>query len=127
MTDYYDINLKMARQKLLCENTNFHNYVGMLQDPKLLDEIYLNHKPNIIIHLAAQAGVRYSIENPSSYIESNIIGTFQILELARRHKPDHLLMASTSSIYGSNKDMPLHENQKCDTPMSFYAATKKSN
>jgi UDP-glucuronate 4-epimerase len=101
--------------------------MGLIQDPKLLDEIYSNHKPNIIIHLAAQAGVRYSIENPISYVESNLIGTFNILEMARRDKPDHLLMASTSSVYGSNKDMPLHENQKCDTPMSFYAATKKSN
>ena len=127
MTDYYDVNLKRARQKLLCENTNFHNYQGMVQDSKLLNEIYSNHKPNIIIHLAAQAGVRYSIENPISYVESNLIGTFHILELARKYNPDHLLMASTSSIYGSKKDMPLHENQKCDTPMSFYAATKKSN
>ena len=99
----------------------------MVQDSKLLNEIYSNHKPNIIIHLAAQAGVRYSIENPISYVESNLIGTFHILEMARRYNPDHLLMASTSSVYGSNKDMPLHENQKCDTPMSFYAATKKSN
>ena len=127
MTDYYDVNLKKARQKLLCENANFYNYHGMVQDSKLLNEIYSNHKPNIIIHLAAQAGVRYSIENPISYVESNLIGTFHILEMARRYKPDHLLMASTSSVYGSNKDMPLHENQKCDTPMSFYAATKKSN
>ncbi|MDB9915498.1 GDP-mannose 4,6-dehydratase [Alphaproteobacteria bacterium] len=127
MTDYYDVNLKRARQKLLCENTNFYNYQGMVQDSKLLNEIHSNHKPNIIIHLAAQAGVRYSIENPISYVESNLIGTFHILEMARRYKPDHLLMASTSSVYGSNKDMPLHENQKCDTQMSFYAATKKSN
>jgi UDP-glucuronate 4-epimerase len=127
MTDYYDVNLKRARQKLLCENANFYNYQGMVQDSKLLNEIYSNHKPNIIIHLAAQAGVRYSIENPISYVESNLIGTFHILEMARRYNPDHLLMASTSSVYGSNKDMPLHENQKCDTPMSFYAATKKSN
>ena len=127
MTDYYDVNLKNARQKLLCENTNFYNYKGLVQDTKLLNEIYSIHKPNIVIHLAAQAGVRYSIENPISYVESNLIGTFHILEMARKYKPDHLLMASTSSVYGSNKDMPLHENQKCDTPMSFYAATKKSN
>ena len=127
MTDYYDVNLKKARQKLLCENSNFYSYKGLVQNPKLLNEIYSDHKPNIIIHLAAQAGVRYSITNPISYVESNLIGTFYILEMARKHKPDHLLMASTSSVYGSNKDMPLHENQKCDTPMSFYAATKKSN
>ena len=127
MTDYYDVNLKNARQKLLCTNPNFYNYNGLVQNTKLLNEIYSLHKPNILIHLAAQAGVRYSIENPKSYVESNLIGTFHILEMARKYKPDHLLMASTSSVYGSNKDMPLHETQKCDTPMSFYAATKKSN
>ena len=127
MTDYYDVNLKDARRELLCENSNFYNYEGLVQDTKLLNEIYSLHKPNIVIHLAAQAGVRYSIENPISYVESNLIGTFHILEMARKYKLDHLLMASTSSVYGSNKDMPLHETQKCDTPMSFYAATKKSN
>ena len=127
LTDYYDVNLKRARQKLLCENSNFHNYEGFIQDAKLLNEIFLNYKPNIVLHLAAQAGVRYSIENPMSYVESNLLGTFQILEIARKYKPNHLLMASTSSVYGSNKDYPLHENQKCDTPISFYAATKLSN
>jgi len=127
MTDYYDVNLKKDRLKLLYKNSNFFSYKGLVQDQKLLDEIYLKHEPNIIIHLAAQAGVRYSIENPTSYVESNLIGTFQILEMARKYQPDHLLMASTSSVYGSNEDMPLHENQKCDTQMSFYAATKKSN
>ena len=127
MTDYYDVNLKNARQKLLCKNLNFYNYKGLVQNTKLLNEIYSLHKPNIVIHLAAQAGVRYSIENPISYVESNLIGTFHILEMARKYKPDHFLMASTSSVYGSNKNMPLHENEKCDTPMSFYAATKKSN
>jgi UDP-glucuronate 4-epimerase len=127
LTDYYDVNLKKDRQKLLCESPNYYNYEGLVQDEKLLNKIYLNHKPNIIVHLAAQAGVRYSIENPLSYVESNLIGTFHILEIARKYKPEHLLMASTSSVYGSNKDYPLNENQKCDTPMSFYAATKKSN
>ena len=127
LTDYYDVNLKKARQNLLCENPNYYNYEGLVQDPKLLNKIYLNHKPNIIVHLAAQAGVRYSFENPMSYVESNLIGTFHILEIARKYKPKHLLIASTSSVYGSNNDYPLDENQKCDTPLSFYAATKKSN
>jgi UDP-glucuronate 4-epimerase len=127
MTDYYDINLKKARLKLLEKNSNYFNYIGFIQDQKLLDKIFLNHKPNIIIHLAAQAGVRYSIKNPISYVESNLIGTFHILEMARKYSSKHLLMASTSSVYGSNKDMPLNENQKSDTPLSFYAATKKSN
>ena len=127
LTDYYDVNLKKARQKILCENSNFYNYEGFVQDVNLLNKIFLNHEPNIVVHLAAQAGVRYSIENPMSYVESNLLGTFQILEIARKYKPKHLLMASTSSVYGSNKDYPLHENQKCATPISFYAATKLSN
>ena len=127
MTNYYDVSLKKDRHSILEKNPEFFSYKGLLQDPKLLNEVYECHKPNIIIHLAAQAGVRYSVDNPISYVESNLIGTFHILELARKYKPEHLLMASTSSVYGSNKDMPLHENQKSDTPMSFYAATKKSN
>ena len=126
-TNYYDINLKKSRNKILLKDSNFFGFEGFVQDQKLLNKIFLEHKPNFIIHLAAQAGVRFSIENPISYVESNLLGTFHILEIARKHKPDHLLMASTSSVYGSNTDMPLHENQKCDTPMSFYAATKKSN
>ena len=127
LTDYYDVNLKKARQKLLCKNANFHNYNGLIQDFELLNEIFLKYAPNIVVHLAAQAGVRYSIENPKSYVESNLIGTFQILEIARKYELDHLLMASTSSVYGGNKNYPLHENQKCNTPISFYAATKISN
>ena len=127
MTNYYDVNLKKDRHNILEKNPKFLAYKGSIQDPKLLNEVYERHKPNIIIHLAAQAGVRYSIDNPLSYVESNLIGTFHILELARKYKPEHLLMASTSSVYGSNKEMPLNENQKSDTPMSFYAATKKSN
>jgi UDP-glucuronate 4-epimerase len=127
MTNYYDVNLKKERHRILEKNSEFIAYNGLIQNEKLLNEVYERHKPNLIIHLAAQAGVRYSIDNPISYVESNLIGTFHILELARKHKPEHLLMASTSSVYGSNKDMPYHENQKCDSPMSFYAATKKSN
>ena len=127
MTNYYDVNLKKNRLSILEKNPKFIGYKCFLKDKKLLNKICENHKPKIIIHLAAQAGVRYSIENPASYVESNLIGTFHILELVRKYKPDHLLMASTSSVYGSNKELPFHENQKSDTPMSFYAATKKSN
>lgn len=127
MTDYYDLNLKEARQKLLCGEKNFYNYKGMVQDFKLVNEIFTNHKPSIVIHLAAQAGVRYSIENPISYVESNLLGTFYILEMAKKHKPEHLLIASTSSVYGNNSKLPFSENHKTDTPISFYAATKKSN
>ena len=93
----------------------------------MLEKIYSKYEPSVIIHLAAQAGVRYSIENPNSYLETNITGTFNILELTRKFVPEHLLIASTSSVYGSNMIMPFDEKQKCDTQMSFYAATKKSN
>ena len=127
MNDYYDVNLKKSRLKKLCENSNFHNYEGLVQDTILLDKIVLEHKLSIIIHLAAQAGVRHSIDRPFSYVESNLIGTFQILEMARKCNPEHLLIASTSSVYGGNKDMPLDENQRTNSPMSFYAATKISN
>ncbi len=127
MTDYYDVTLKKDRLKLLCKNANFYNFEGLVQDKNLLDKIYSIHKPNIFVHLAAQAGVRYSIENPTSYVTSNLVGTFEILEMARKYSPDHLLIASTSSVYGNNKELPLNEKQKCDAPMSFYAATKKSN
>ena len=127
MSNYYDVNLKKVRLKKLHKDSNFHNYFGKVEDEKLLDEIFSQHNPSVVIHLAAQAGVRYSIKNPFSYVESNLIGTFQILEIARKFKPEHLLIASTSSVYGSNKKMPLDENQKTNTPMSFYAATKKSN
>ncbi len=127
MTEYYDVDLKKARLNILLKNPNFHNFEGLVEDQILLDKIFLNHKPNVILHLAAQAGVRYSIDNPNSYVQSNLIGTFQILEVARKFSPDHLLIASTSSTYGSNPNMPFNENQRSDTPMSFYAATKKSN
>lgn len=127
MTEYYDVNLKKSRHNILNNIPEYKGYVGFVQDKNLLKKIFKEHKPNVLIHLAAQAGVRYSIEQPNSYVESNLIGTFDILEIARNFKLDHLLIASTSSVYGSNIDMPFNENQKCDTPMSFYAATKKAN
>ena len=127
MNDYYDVNLKEARLKQLTEFPNFYNYKGFVQDEIILEKIYLDHNPNIIIHLAAQAGVRYSINNPAFYVESNLIGTFKILEIAKKYKINHLLIASTSSVYGSNEKMPLAENYKTSHPLSFYAATKKSN
>lgn len=127
ITNYYDINLKKSRHDILKCYKNFHAYEGFIQNNNLLEEIYKNHKPNLIIHLAAQAGVRYSMENPTSYFESNLLGTFCILEFVKKHRPDHFIMASTSAVYGNNKKIPFSENQKCDTPISFYAATKKSN
>ena len=126
MTDYYDVNLKNSRYQILKKNKNFFGYTGFIQDQKLLDDIFFAHKPKIFIHLAAQAGVRYSLDNPLSYVEANLIGSFHVFEMARKFSPEHLLIASTSSVYGDNKNIPFDENQKSDTPISFYAATKKS-
>ncbi len=127
MTNYYDVSLKESRNSILKLNNNFNFYLGSTQDENLLNHICTKHKPDIIMHLAAQAGVRHSIKNPKSYVEANLVGTFSILEIARKFKPKHLLISSTSSVYGNNLEYPFHEKQKSDTPISFYAATKKSN
>ena len=127
MTDYYDVNLKQARHKLLENFSNFTNTVGMLEDHKLLCDDFKKFNPDVVIHLAAQAGVRYSLENPRAYIESNIVGTFNIMEVARKNNIKHLLMASTSSVYGANQNMPFDECDKADTQLTIYAATKKAN
>lgn len=126
MTDYYDVSLKQRRHDMLLENENFSCTVGMLQDAELLLKVATDFQPDVIVHLAAQAGVRYSLENPRSYIDSNIVGTFNIMEAARQLKVRHLLMASTSSVYGANTTMPFDEGQKADTPLTIYAATKKA-
>lgn len=127
MSNYYDVTLKEARLLKLKTNLNFTFYRGLIQNKRLLEDLFLEYRPNIVIHLAAQAGVRYSIKNPSSYAETNLMGTFQILEMAKKYNPEHLLIASTSSVYGNNKIMPFDENQKTNTPISFYAATKISS
>lgn len=127
MTDYYDVNLKRRRHELLGRHARFTAAEAMLEDEEALTAAVDAARPAVIVHLAAQAGVRYSIENPRAYIDANIIGSYNVMEAARRHQVRHLLMASTSSVYGANTDMPFGENQKCDTPMSFYAATKKAN
>ena len=126
MTHYYDINLKKNREKILLKYKKFHSFRGKLEDKKKLFNLINSYKPSIIIHLAAQAGVRYSITNPQSYFNSNLEGSFNILEASREFKIKHLLMASTSSVYGSNSDLPFSENQKTDTQLSFYAASKKA-
>lgn len=126
-TDYYDVDMKKKREKILLNKNNYFSYHGMLENKNFISEVFNSFKPEVIVHLAAQAGVRYSIDNPESYINSNLIGTFNILEVAKDFEIKHLLAASSSSVYGSNKEMPFHENQKCDTPVSFYAATKKAN
>jgi UDP-glucuronate 4-epimerase len=127
MTDYYDVSLKQDRHKILLKNPNFTTTEGMLEDNDKLSSLSKEFQPDIIIHLAAQAGVRYSLENPRAYINSNIIGTFNIMEIARKQKVKHLLMSSSSSVYGANSKMPFIENDKTDTQLSMYAATKKAN
>ena len=125
LTDYYDVSLKEARHAQL-DNPLFVPVIGKVETPGLMMSLFETYKPDFVIHLAAQAGVRYSIENPRSYLESNIIGTFEILEAARAHPPKHMLLASTSSAYGANTVMPYQETHRAEHQMSFYAATKKS-
>ena len=127
MTDYYDVNLKKKRNEILLQNSKFTMTEGMLEDNVKLDSIVTKFKPNVIVHLAAQAGVRYSLENPRAYINSNIIGTFNVMEAAKKIKIKHLLMASTSSVYGANMQMPFMETEKTETQLTIYAATKKAN
>ena len=127
LTDYYDVNLKHRRHEMLQEFSGFSCTVGMLENAALIDEVFDHYQPDIVIHLAAQAGVRYSLENPRAYIDSNIVGTFNVMEASRRLKVKHLLMASTSSVYGANYTMPFDENQKADTQLTIYAATKKAS
>lgn len=127
LSDYYDVKLKQARQNILLQNSNFSVVNQNIENPGQLLALFSDHKPDYVIHLAAQAGVRYSIENPRSYLESNIIGTFELLEAARAHPPRHMLLASTSSAYGANTEMPYQELHKTDHQMSFYSATKKAN
>jgi len=127
MTDYYDVTLKQRRHQMLLQNEGFSATEGMLENLELFDQIADAFEPDIIVHLAAQAGVRYSLENPRAYIDSNVVGTFNVMEAARRHEVDHLLMASTSSVYGANDEMPFTETEKADTPLTIYAATKKAN
>ena len=127
LTDYYDVSLKQDRQSKLLQSPHFRAVNDRIETPGLLADLFEDHRPDAVIHLAAQAGVRYSIEAPESYVEANLIGTFRLLEAARAHPPAHLLLASTSSVYGANTAMPYGETDKADTQMSFYAATKKAN
>ena len=126
MSDYYDVSLKERREGMLLQNASYRSVHEKVETPNLLMELFDEEKPSVVIHLAAQAGVRYSIENPRAYLESNIHGTFELLEAARAFPPEHMLLASTSSAYGANKDMPYKETAKADHQMSFYAASKKS-
>ena len=126
MNKYYDVKLKKARLKILKKYKKFFFTKNKLENKKILSQSILKFKPTVIIHLAAQAGVRYSIENPNVYMDSNIIGTYNVIELAKKIKIKHLLIASSSSVYGANKKLPFVEIDKTETQLSIYAATKKS-
>jgi UDP-glucuronate 4-epimerase len=127
MSDYYDVTLKQSRLDLLSADKNFTNFHAEIQQEALLKDLFAQHKPQIVVHLAAQAGVQYSLENPMSYFHTNLGGTLQLLEAARAHPPQHMMMASSSSAYGANKQMPYNEKMQADHQMSLYAATKKSS
>ncbi len=127
MNDYYDVSLKEYRLKLLEKYENFIFVKGSIADKALITAIFEEHKPEIVVNLAAQAGVRYSITNPDAYIEANLIGFYNILEACRHYPVEHLVYASSSSVYGSNKKVPYSTEDKVDNPVSLYAATKKSN
>lgn len=127
LNDYYDVSLKEARLEILNKYDNFTFIKGDLKDKDVIMNLFEEYKPEIVVNLAAQAGVRYSITNPDAYINSNIIGFFNILEACRFHPVKHLVYASSSSVYGTNKKIPYSTEDKVDNPVSLYAATKKSN
>lgn len=129
MNDYYDVSLKEDRLNILVENggDKFTFIRGNIADKDLVFKTFEDYKPDIVVNLAAQAGVRYSIENPAAYVESNLVGFFNILEACRNYPVEHLVYASSSSVYGGNKKVPFSTDDKVDHPVSFYAATKKSN
>lgn len=127
MTPYYDVELKKARHAELAKSNHFTAHTLMLEDETRLAAVYKAAKPDIVVHLAAQAGVRYSLENPRAYVDSNLVGTFNVLELLRKNPPKHFLLASTSSVYGANEVMPFRETDRADFPITLYAATKKAD
>ena len=127
MNDYYDVRLKEARMEELSVNPTFTFVKGNIADKALITELFETYKPQVVVNLAAQAGVRYSIINPDAYVESNLIGFYNLLEACRHYPVEHLVYASSSSVYGSNKKVPYSTDDKVDNPVSLYAATKKSN
>jgi UDP-glucuronate 4-epimerase len=126
LTPYYNVKLKHMRHAALAQFPSFTPAIAMLEDREALEAAMDAAKPDVLVHLAAQAGVRYSLENPRSYLSSNVDGSWNILELAGKHKVKHLMLASTSSIYGANPDVPFRETDRADEPLTIYAATKKS-
>ena len=127
LNDYYDVTLKNARLARLTDRDNFTFVHADIADPKAIRETFSDHAPHRVVHLAAQAGVRYSLENPQAYIDANVTGFLNILEAVRHHDTDHLVFASTSSVYGANTNQPFSVHDGVDHPVSLYAATKKSN
>lgn len=127
MNDYYDVSIKEYRLRELQKYDNFIFVKGNLADKETVSKIFVDYKPSVVVNLAAQAGVRYSIENPDAYIESNLIGFYNILEGCRHNEVEHLVYASSSSVYGGNTKVPYSTDDKVDNPYSLYAATKKSN
>ncbi|MGL4234898.1 NAD-dependent epimerase/dehydratase family protein [Tabrizicola sp.] len=126
ITSYYDVTLKQKRHGILLQSPGFTATEAMLEDLATLDRVADDFAPDVIIHLAAQAGVRHSLTHPRSYIETNFVGSFNVLEAAKRLGVKHLLIASTSSVYGANPEMPFHETDRTDAPLTVYAATKKA-
>ena len=127
MNNYYDVRLKKARYNILKKYKNFSFTKNKLENKNSLEKVFKKFKPSIVIHLAAQAGVRYSIEKPRVYLDSNITGSYNIIEVSKKFNVKHLIMASSSSVYGANKKIPFKETDKTETQLSIYAATKKSN
>lgn len=127
MNNYYDVKIKEYRLEKLLKNANFIFIKGNLEDKELINRTFEKYKPEVVVNLAAQAGVRWSITNPDAYIESNVIGFYNILEACRHNPVKHLVYASSSSVYGSNKKVPYSTEDKVDNPVSLYAATKKAN
>lgn len=127
LNDYYEVSLKEARLSKIVDRPNYINIIADLHDKSEVDEIFDKYKPKIVVNLAAQAGVRYSIQNPYVYVDSNVLGFLNILEGCRHHEVEHLVYASSSSVYGANTKMPFSTHDNVDHPVSLYAATKKSN
>ncbi|PIO96114.1 NAD-dependent epimerase/dehydratase family protein, partial [Pleomorphomonas carboxyditropha] len=126
MTPYYDVRLKEARHALLERSNGFRAVIGQLEDAAALRQAAELAEPEVIVHLAAQAGVRYSLENPKAYVDANLTGSWNVLELAKAFEVGHLMLASTSSVYGANDKVPFAEADKTDEPLTLYAASKKA-
>lgn len=127
LNDYYDVSIKKWRLKQIEEDERVTFYGKTIADKEFVENLFKTHRPDIVVNLAAQAGVRYSITNPDAYIESNLVGFYNILEACRNYPVEHLVYASSSSVYGTNKKVPYSTDDKVDNPVSLYAATKKSN